>query len=80
MIGAATACIVATRSGTRIFAALVYTGPIRRTLGTGHTLGLAVGRSTHVVWQAGTHRTLPNYMTSAEQATRRRSTRVFGQG
>jgi len=66
VIGAATTSIVAASSGTRIFAPLVDTGPVRWTLGTGHALGLAVGRSTHVVWQAGTHGTIPNHMASAE--------------
>lgn len=80
VIGAPTAGIVATSSGAGIATPLIYTGPIRGAFGTGSALGLAVGRRAHVVWQAGAHGSLPSYVTSAEQPTRRGSARVFGQG
>lgn len=80
VVGAATAGVVATCPRTRIFAALIDTGPVRGTLGTGHALGLAVGRSAHVVWQAGADGTIPSHVASAEQATRRGSTGVKRQG
>lgn len=79
MIGGTTTRIVATGAGTGIAASLIDAGPVRSALGTGHALGLAIGRTAQIVGQAGTDRTTTDYVTSAKEATGRGSARIFGQ-
>lgn len=79
MVGGATTSIVATGARTGITASLIDAGPVRGTLSTYHALGLATGRTTHVIWQAYADRTISDNVTNTKEATRRGSARVFGQ-
>lgn len=79
MVGGATTRIVATGAWAGITASLIDAGPVRGTLSTGHALGLAVGRTAQIVWQAGTDRTTTDHVASAKEATGRGSAWIFGQ-
>lgn len=79
VVGGATTRIVATCAWAWITASLIDAGPVRGALSTGHALGLAVGRTAQIVWQAGTDRTTADHVTSAKEATGRGSAGIFGQ-
>lgn len=64
-----TACVLAARTRTRIFALLIDARHILSAFRTDHTFGTTIGRSANVIWQTRAHSVLIQFTALTIQTT-----------